>query len=119
MAHGRPIVAAGGARTTLDPLAEFLLKDVLPVMRAAAYRIELIPDVLKDGFLVAQIFASLTVELPQNSVFADREEQTLPCVVHQHALKYDIQIERFGGSVLVVPRHLSGIHIDGQSRTAE
>src|SRR5207237_2995896 len=119
MAHRGPIVATGSAWATLDPLAEFLLEDVLPVMRAPAHRIKLIPDVLKNGFFVAQIFASLAIELPQDAVFANREEQALAALVHEHTLKNDIEIEGFGGSVLVVPCHLSRIYIDGQSRTAE
>src|SRR2546425_12166085 len=109
MAHGRPIMATGGARATLDPLAEFLLEDILPVVRAAAYGIEFIPDVLKNGFFMAQIFARLAIELPQDTVFADRKEQALAGVINQHALKNDIEVEGFGGSVLVVPCHLSRI----------
>ena len=119
MAHCRPVVAAGGTRAALYPLAEFLFKNVLPVMRPAAYGIELIPDVLENGFLMPEIFARLAVELPEDTVFPDGEEQTLAGIIYQHALEHDIEVERFGGSMLVVPGHFPCIHIDGQSRAAE
>src|SRR5262249_1690396 len=93
MTHRRPVMAAGGTRAALDPLAEFLFEDILPVMRSPGCGIELIPDVLKDSFFVAKIFAGLPIQLPQDTVLSDSEEQALSGVVHQHAFKNDIEIE--------------------------
>src|SRR5437867_12840964 len=118
MAHGRPVVAAGGTRTALYPLAEFLFKNVLPVMRSPAYGVEFIPDVLENRFLMTKVLAGLTVELPQDTVFPDGEEQALAGIIDQNALEHDIEIDRFGRSMLVIPGHFPGIHIDGQSQPA-
>src|SRR6266850_5872719 len=60
----RPVVATLGARATLHPDAELLLEDVGAVRRPAGSRIEALPHVLENGFLVAQVLAGLAIELP-------------------------------------------------------
>ena len=77
VAHRLPVVAAFGARAAVDPLADLVLDDVLPVARRAGLRVELLPDVLEDRFLVAEILAGLAIELPQDAVLADGEHQVL------------------------------------------
>ena len=73
-------------------------------VRLAGVRIELVPDVLEDRFFVAEILAGLAIELPQHAVLADREHQLLIAGVDEHALEHDVEIERFAGRVLEVPR---------------
>ena len=111
-----PVVAAFGSRAALHPFAELLLDDVVAVVRLAGLRIEGIVDVLKHGFLVAEILAVLAIVLPENAVLAGAENQLLAAIVDQDALEYFIQIERFAGSMIEVPRELAGIDIQSHGR---
>src|SRR5215475_5671261 len=69
----RPIVPAFGARASLHPDAELLLEDVSAIRRTARFRIEALPHVLENRFLVPEVLAGPPTELPQHAVLADRE----------------------------------------------
>src|SRR5262249_26339068 len=73
IAGRRPVMAPLGARTSLKPLAESLLEDVGSVGRPSGLRVEPLPHVLEYRFLVAQVFAGLPIELPQDAVLPDSE----------------------------------------------
>src|SRR5688572_3996944 len=107
MAHRLPVVTALSARARVDPLADLVVDDVGAIRRRAGLRIELLPDVLEDGFLVTEILAGLAIELPEHAVLADGEYQVLAGGVDEHALEHDVEVERFAGRVRVVPRQLA------------
>src|SRR5206468_3473830 len=107
--HGLPVVAAFRARARADPVADLGFDDVAAVRHRPRLRVDRIEDVLEDRFLVAEELARLTIELPQDAGLADGEHQ-LPAVdVHEHALEYFVEIERFAGCVLEEPRQLPGV----------
>ena len=68
-------------------------------MRLAGLRIDVIPDILKNGFLVAQIFARLAVEFPKYSVFSNSEDKVLPAIVNKDALENDVEVEGLAGGM--------------------
>ena len=91
--------------------------DVGAIRRLAGLRIELVPDVLEDRLLVPEVLAGLAIELPQHAVLADGEDQVLPAGIDEHAFEHDVEVERFAGRVLVVPRQLAGV--DDRARRVE
>ena len=78
----------------------------------------MIPDVLKNGFLMAEILAGLPVEFPEDSVFSYREDHVLATVIDQHALENDIQIERLARRVRERPGKLPGFGIQRERRVS-
>ena len=102
--HRLPVVAAFGARAHRQPLVDLLIDDVLAIGRRALLRIDLLEDVLEHGLLVAEELAGLALDLPQDAGLADREEILLRTDVDQHPLEHLVEVERFTGRVLVVPR---------------
>src|SRR5438876_10455455 len=100
IAHGLPVVAAFRAGTGMQPLANLLLLNIVPVGRLAGDRIDAGEDVLENGFLVAEEFSGDPVELPENPRLADRKHQLLSTVVDKNALEHFVEIERFTGDVL-------------------
>ncbi len=111
-----PVVASGAGRTGVDWLAERFVKDVVAISRLTGLGIKFGPDILEDGFFVAEILAGLAIELPQDSVFADREQPVLSVPVDQNAFEYDIEIKRFTRRMLEVPFKFPVIRIDRNRR---
>ena len=82
--------------------------------RHAGLRIDAIEDVLEDRFLVAEVLAGPAIELPQDAGLADREHELLIADVDEHALEDFVEVERFAGNVLVVPRQLAVVDVQRQ-----
>ena len=103
IAHRLPVVAALSARTRRHPLTRLLLQDVGAVRRRAGLRIDRVEHVLEHGLLVAKELSVATIELPENSRFANREQQLLIADVDENALEHLVEIQRFAGRVLIMP----------------
>src|SRR3989441_8812050 len=114
--RGRPVVTAFGARASLNPGSKLLFHDVVAVLRPAGLFVEGLPDVLEQRFLVAEILAGFPIELPQHAVLADGEQHVLIPIVDEDTLEDDVEIERFRGRVLEMPRELAGIDVERQRR---
>src|SRR5262249_29859900 len=97
---GRPVVAACARWACIHLFPERFVNDVVPVRWFARDGIELRPDILENGFLVAKIFAGFPVELPQNAVLTDREKQILAAGIDKYPFEHDVEIERFTRSML-------------------
>src|ERR1019366_1312498 len=105
VAHGLPVVAAFGAGARRSPFADFLLQNVGTGGELAGLRIDG-EDVLEDGFLGADKFPGLAIELPEDAGLANSEHRLAVADVHQDALVHFVHIERLAGRVLVVPHKL-------------
>src|SRR5207253_1227242 len=91
--HGLPVVPAFGRGTRRYPRFGALLDNIVAVVNLAGFLIDTVEDVLIDGFLVVEKLAGLAVELPQDTVLADRKHQTLPAgSVDQNPLVDGIEI---------------------------
>src|SRR5262249_17472981 len=100
VAHRLPVLAAGGARARLDPLADFHLDDVGAVLRCASGRIDVVPDVLEDRLLVTEVLARAAIQFPENAWLAGGEQHLLIADVDQDALEDFVEIERLGWRML-------------------
>ena len=112
VAHRLPVVPTLCARARRNPLLDFLLDDVRPIPRYPRLRIDQIEDVLEDRLLVVDEPAVGSIELPQNAGLADREDEFLRRDVDEDALEDLVEIERFGGRVLVVPHQRAGVDVE-------
>src|SRR4030095_5543285 len=99
VAPGMAVLPHRRAGTRLYPLAGFLFTDVLAVARFARLRIEPLPNSLKDRFFMADVFSSLPVQFPQDTVLACGEDEVLAAVINKNAFEHNIEIQRFTGSV--------------------
>src|SRR5690606_28977194 len=115
-AHRLPVVAALGARAAVDPLADLVLDDVLPVARPAGLAVEALPDVLEHRLHVIDVRSAGAIELPQDAVLADGEDELVVAGVDEHALEDDVEIERLARRVREVPRELAGGRIERYGR---
>src|SRR5262249_10868353 len=87
IAHRLPIMAALGAGTNADPFSGLGLCDVRTVCRLAALRVDLLPYILVNGFLVPQELAVASIHLPQKAGFADGVKEITARVVDDHPLE--------------------------------
>src|SRR5439155_10226703 len=92
------------------------MKDILTIMRSPCFRIETVPYILKDRFLVADILAGLAVEFPQDAVFPDGKHELLTAGIHENAFEHDVEIQRFRGSMLEVPLEFAVVGIERKRR---
>src|ERR1035438_5395266 len=106
-----PVVAAFRSGAALDPLAVLLFHDIVPVVRFAGLGVEGIVHILEHRFLVTEVLARLPIVLPENAGLAGAEDKLLAAIVNEDALEDFIEIERFTGSVIVVPRQLACIGV--------
>src|SRR6185503_18485301 len=115
-AHRLPVLAAFGARTALDPFADFLIENVVAIARRARLAIEARPDVLEQRLDVAEIGAVAAVVLPEHAVFTRREHPLLVAGVDEHALEHDVEIERLARRMRVMPLELAGGRVERDRR---
>ena len=109
-------MAAGARGARVYGFVGRFVDDVITVGWFSGLWIELRPDVLEDGFFVAEILSRLPIELPQDSIFSDGEQPVLAARINKNALEDDIQIQRFAGRMLVVPLELAVVGVDGNRR---
>ena len=65
----------------------------------------------KTVSLCAEELAGPAIELPQHAGLADREHELVGADVDEHALEHLVEIERFAGNVLEVPRQLAVVDV--------
>ena len=114
IAHGAPVLAAGGAWAHVHRLVELHLENVRPIARTPCFGIDALPDRLLHHLLVAEELARAPIELPQHARFARAERHLLRADVHENPLEDFIEIEGLSGRVLEVPRQLSGVGVQRQ-----
>ena len=61
----------------LHPLFGPLFDNIVAVMHRSRCFIDIVEDILINGFFIVEKFAGLAIELPENSRLADGEQQFL------------------------------------------
>ena len=84
-------------------LFELGVDDVLPIGDGPGLRIDVVEDILVDGFFVSQELAGFAVQLPQDTVLAGAEDDLPLAHVDQHALVDLVEVEAFAGHMLKIP----------------
>ncbi|MCX6585749.1 MAG: hypothetical protein NTX13_04110 [Acidobacteria bacterium] len=112
-------MAALGAGTGLDPLADLLFENVGAVGGFAGLGVDAGEDVLEDGFFVGEELPGGAVELPEDAGFADGEQELLGAAVEEDAFKDLVEVEGFTGDVLEVPAELAGGGVEGDGGVGE
>src|ERR1700712_1856341 len=109
-----PVMTAERGRTGFDTVADLRGQDVRSVGKGTGFAVDATIDVLIDGRLNIDIGAGLAVELPQQPIFANRE-QHLPAVkIDQYPLEYYVHVERIPRHMLEMPLHRAGARIERQ-----
>src|SRR5688500_14195170 len=114
--HRVPVLATGRAGTRVNPLADLIVENIVPVARGPVVPIKARPNVLEDGLDVAEIFTAGTVVFPEHAVLSDGEHPLLIAGLDQDALKHDVEIKGLTGRMGVMPHQRSSACVKRKRR---